>query len=400
MKQFLTVILLVLCASAHAQVLTKEDSLTAGVIARNRATVLSGYGSLHYENNITTEQATVNVERIVLFLGHKFNKNISFLSEMELEDAHVSGGSPQGEFSLEQAFLKFNVNKRSYLTAGLFIPRIGIINENHLPNTFNGTLRPQVETNIIPATWREIGVGYYVSSKKVPGLNYSVAVVNGLSSANFTNGTGIKDGRFSGSKASASALAVTGSVLHYWRNFRTQASVYYGGSAGLTSREADSLQLNYGVFGTPVALTEANVQYRGERVSFKLLGTFTAIPDAANINRAYANNTPEQMLGAYAEVGYDFLKKNNHLARVFARYEYLDMNFKVASNGIYNGKNDQQYLTAGFCYLPTTGVIVKLDYTYRMTGDQNPALIVSPFPQGLPYFTQQHSFNLGLGYSF
>lgn len=384
----------------QSQVLTKEDSLAAGLIASNNSTVLSGYGSFNYENNITNETATINVDRLVLFVGHKFTKKISFFSELEIEDAKVVGGKASGEFSLEQAFLKFNINRSNYLTAGLFIPRIGIINENHLPNTFNGNKRPMVETLLIPSTWRELGVGYYGTSNRIAGLNYSLAVLNGLSSANFVNGTGIRDGRFEGSNASASSIAVTGALLHYAGKFRTQLSAYYGGAAGITPREADSLQLNSGLFGTPVALGEFNVQYSGDRLTFKALATYVAIPDAEKVNTAYANNTPEQMFGYYVEAGYNFFKKDSKHGRVYARYEYLDMNKKLPTNGIYNGTLDQQYLVAGLCFLPINGVVIKLDYTYRMTGEINPALIINPYPQGIPYNTNQHIVNLGIGYSF
>ena len=123
------------------QVITKEDSLAAGLIASNNATVISGYGSVIYSNNLSYDQALINVERLVLFVGHKFSKKISFFSELELEDAKVAQGQASGEFSIEQAFLKFNVNRSNYITTGLFIPRIGIINENHLPTTFNGNKR-------------------------------------------------------------------------------------------------------------------------------------------------------------------------------------------------------------------------------------------------------------------
>jgi hypothetical protein len=107
----------VLCSSAaYSQVLTKEDSLAAGLIASNNATVVSGYGNARYEANTDNGQATVNLDRIVLFVGHKFNKKISFFSELELEDAKIEGGSPSGEISMEQAFIKMNYNKNNYST--------------------------------------------------------------------------------------------------------------------------------------------------------------------------------------------------------------------------------------------------------------------------------------------
>lgn len=400
MRNIHLTVFLFFAVSLNAQILTKEDSLSAGLIASNNATVISGYGSIRYTNNVTLDNAKINMDRLVLFVGHKFNKKISFFSELELEDAKVVGGSPSGEFSIEQAFLKFNLTRSMYLTAGLFIPRIGIINENHLPNTYNGVNRPYVERFIIPSTWRELGVGLYGTSKRIAGFNYSLSLVNGLSSAGFVNGTGIREGRFEGSNASASALALTGSLLHYSGNFRTQLSAYYGGSAGITKREADSLQLNSGIFGTPIALTEANIQYTDKRIALKALAVFVAIPDAEKINRAYANNTPKQMFGAYLEAGYNFYTTDTKIARVFTRYEYLNLNMKLPNNGILNESINQQYIISGFSFLPIQGVIVKFDYTYRLTGEVNPALIINPYPQSVPFFKQQYLFNLGIGYSF
>ena len=127
-----------LCSfSALSQVLTREDSLSAGLIRSNNTTVISGYGQAKVEYDFRTRTAVANLTRNVLFLGHKFSNRIYFFSEMELENAKVVGGKPSGEISMEQLFLKFNINRDLYLQAGLFIPRIGLINENHLPTTFN-----------------------------------------------------------------------------------------------------------------------------------------------------------------------------------------------------------------------------------------------------------------------
>ncbi|MEN9698867.1 MAG: hypothetical protein RLZZ301_65 [Bacteroidota bacterium] len=396
---FFLVLFMSLVSGVSAQVLTKEDSLSAGLIASPQATVLSGYGSMHYENNLTTNEATANVDRVVLFFGHKFSKKIFFFSELEIEDAKIDGSGASGEFALEQAFLKFQLNRHSYLTTGLFIPRLGIINENHLPTTFNGVQRPFVEQYIIPSTWREMGIGYYGFSQRIAGLNYSLAFVNGLSSAGFENGSGIREGRAEGRNAQAGALALTGALLYYHGPWRLQVSGYYGGSAGLTPTQADSLQLNSGLFGTPVGLLETNAQYHGKRLTLKALATTVLIPDAAQINLAYANNTASQLVGTYLEGAYAIWQKEANVLRLFGRYEFLDMNFKQATNGINNPTLRRQYVVAGLSYLPHPGVVIKLDYTYRITGNQNPDLIVDPF-LNLPFYAQQQLISLGVGFSF
>lgn len=386
---------------SNAQVITHEDSLNAGLIASEKATVISGYGEAKYEYDLRYNTAKANLTRAVLFLGHKFNDKISFFSELEVEDAKVSGGENGGEVAFEQLFIKFNLNKDIYLATGLFVPRIGITNENHLPTTFNGNDRPYVETFLIPATWRELGICLYGKSNKLPGLNYTLGVVNGLNAASFEYGQGIRGGRFEGRDATASKIAVTASLLYYINHFRIQVSSYYGGSAGLSKHQADSLQLSYGSFGTPVMLSEANVQYNNKGFSFRALGAITQIRDAEKINFVYANNTANTMIGGYGEIGYNLLrlfkKDTERNLTLFGRYEYMDLNYKIPENGITNDLLVKNFIVGGLTYQPIKGVTVKADYVMRTTGEPNSAY---PFPQAQPYYTTNGFFNLGIGYSF
>lgn len=61
-----------------------------------------------------------------------------FFQKQKLRMQKLKGGVPGGEIALEQAFLRFKFNSKQYLVAGLFTPRIGLLNENHLPVNFNG----------------------------------------------------------------------------------------------------------------------------------------------------------------------------------------------------------------------------------------------------------------------
>ncbi|HCL84473.1 MAG TPA: hypothetical protein DIC22_10890, partial [Chitinophagaceae bacterium] len=258
--------------SAQKLAMTGEDSLEAG--SNTRKTVISGYGSAFYQRNFNEQQSTATLERAVLFVGHRFSPKISFFSELELENAKVEGGvSNDAEISMEQAFLKFSLNARRYIVAGLFTPRIGILNENHLPVNFNGVERPMVETLIIPATWRELGIGFYGNSERIP-LNYSIALLNGLDGANFEHGTGIRGGRAEGNLASANNIAVTAALQYYWKNFKFQVSAYCGGTVTGSPKKSDSLGLNSGAFGTPIYLGEADAQYENNAWSVKALGAY------------------------------------------------------------------------------------------------------------------------------
>jgi hypothetical protein len=400
---FLTIpFLLIIICTANAQVITREDSLNAGLTppVAGQNTVISGYGQGQYSRDFRSDEAIANLPRIVMFLGHRFNRKISFFSELEVEDVKIAGGSPGGEIALEQAFVKFNLNRDVYLITGLFLPRIGIINENHLPTTFNGNERTQLERYLIPSTWRELGIGLYGTSRRLTGLNYNIALVNGLNSEGFgVEKKGIREGRWEGREAVANNLAVTGSLLYFIGNFRFQTSAYYGGSLALKTPITDSIGLKSGTFGTPVLLNEADIQYRSNGLTVKALACIINIKDADKIIAANSDSTTledhnigKSLAGTYMEVGYNILnigswkdKFADKSLTIFTRYELLDLTYKAASNGFKDPSLNQQHWISGITYMPTRGVVIKVDYRYSQSK-------ASGSDGGL--------LNLGFGYSF
>jgi len=383
--------------------LTGEDSLHQQL---GPSTIIGGYGEAAYQRDMDQGASKIDLVRTVLFVGHQFNDRISFFSELELEDAKVEGGDAGGEIAMEQAYLKFSGkrNPQNYWVAGLFIPRIGILNEDHLPVNFNGVERPLVEQLVIPATWRELGIGYYGSLSAWP-LQYTVALVNGLDAADFSHGTGIREGRFEGRNATANNLAVTASVRVNPGSFQLQVSGYAGGTNGLNKRESDSLGLAHGLFALPLYLGEADAQYWHEGLHVKILGTYISFPDAADVNKAYANNVASGMYGAYAEVGYNLFHRaagrlQKQQLNLFARYEWIDLNNRIPANAIYDGTLRQSHLVVGAGYLPIPNVVIKADVRFQHTGPQNPALVINPNPAAPPYQQNNSFVNLGIGYSF
>ena len=108
---------------------TSENAMHKDTTSFLSRTSLGGYGNARYVRDFNEKHSIINLDRFVLFLGHKFSKKISLFTELEFEDAKVSGGEEGGEVALEQCYLKFNVNSNNYFVAGLFLPRVGILNE-------------------------------------------------------------------------------------------------------------------------------------------------------------------------------------------------------------------------------------------------------------------------------
>lgn len=80
----------------------------------------------------------------------------------------------------------------------------------------------------------------------------------------------------------------------------------------------------------------------------------------------------------------------------FARYERLDMNSSIPSNGIADASLNQSHLITGFGYLPINDVVVKADLRFQHTAKPDPALT----PASANDDANNTFFNLGIGFSF
>ncbi|MBT5005913.1 MAG: porin, partial [Halieaceae bacterium] len=144
-------------------------------------TTLGGYGEMHYNNledqNSDGEKTELDFHRFVLYLGHEFNENTRFFSELELEHS-LSGDGKPGEVELEQAYVEHDYLNNHSVKAGLFLMPVGLMNETHEPPTFYGVERNPVEKNIIPATWWEGGLAG--TGRFGQGFSYDATVTSGL----------------------------------------------------------------------------------------------------------------------------------------------------------------------------------------------------------------------------
>ena len=90
---------------------------------------LGGYAEATY-NQPNTGDGEMDIQRLVLLFGYKFDERVQFVTEIEYE--HVK------EVYVEQAFVNYAVSNGVNLRGGLMLVPMGIINEYHEPTTFNG----------------------------------------------------------------------------------------------------------------------------------------------------------------------------------------------------------------------------------------------------------------------
>jgi hypothetical protein len=363
--------------------LTAQDS-TQAAEPEEEHTTIGGYGEVHYTNATGPDTpARVNVRRFVVYLSHSFSEKVAFRSELEVEDAKIEGGEAGGEVALEQLYLDYTFSPAATLRAGLVLPPIGIINETHEPPTFNGVERPSFDENVIPSTWREIGVGLVGTLPGSSGLNYRVYLLNGLVASGFTAESGIRGGRQEGREASFANPSLTGRLEWVRPGLRVGGSFWYGGSANQDPALGD------GTFDNAVALVSADARYEIGHFMFRGEVANITIADADRINTAYGGQVGSRIAGGYLEGAYNLLAAiapaSSQRIDAFARYERYDTHADVPPGVVRDAALARRITTLGLSYKPIYNVVFKGDYQLR----RNSAGV-----------GEDEQLSLGVGYQF
>jgi uncharacterized coiled-coil protein SlyX len=333
-----------------------------------RGVSIGGYGEVLYQNfderrddsAASGRTDEIDLVRAVFYFGYKFDERFLFNSEIEYEHATTGSGSEaKGEVSVEFAYVDFLARKELGLRAGLVLLPVGFVNELHEPPVFLGARRPEVETRILPTTWRELGVGVFGDAGPV---SYRAYVVNGLDAAGFSASTPIRGGRQKGSRARAEDFGVTG---------RLDFTGVPGLLVGVSGYAGDSAQGRLAAgrsFDAPVSVWDAHAEWRFRGLQLRGLAAFGRIGDAADVNvlRGATGNASvgERFQGSYAEGGFDVLSPRGGRASLvpFVRYERLDAQKRVPVGFARDRANDVRVWTVGANYRPIQQVVLKLDY--------------------------------------
>lgn len=342
----------------------------------NNGVTVGGYGEITY-NQPDASNGELDVQRLVLLFGYKFNDQVQFITEVEFE--HVK------EVYVEQAFLQYSLNDNLNLRGGLMLVPMGSINEYHEPTTFNGVERPSIAKSIVPTTWREVGAGIAGRANDI-ALKYQAYIFNGFNSVNGTKylggSNGLRNGRQKGAESNVNSP-----------NFSTKVD-YYGliglrlGLAGYFGR-TQPLEEDEELSGADVGVKMIGLDAKYKRGRFGARGEYihTSITDSKEYNELYNSDLGSSMYGWNIETSYNLLplaKKQELIA--FARYDNYDTNAEVDGDLDRNLKYERDEWTFGLSYLVARGAVLKADYQVKdnAVADADVA----------------NQFNLGIGVTF
>ena len=350
----------------------------------NEATSIFGYGEFNYNRFRDSERTSkADVRRFVLGFGHRFNERLTLNSEVELEHA-VASAEDDGEIEVEQAYLDYRFNDAVNVKGGLFLIPLGILNLTHEPPTYYGVERNEVETRIIPTTWRELGLGMH-GLLGTTGFNYDVGLTTGFNAGKLDEpDTGIRSAHQEGAQADAHDLSLYGALNYQRPGLRVGGGVFTGNTG-------QNGQANAALRGVAARLTlwDLHAQYSAGGWDLQAVYARGTLGDADRVNvvtaaAAQPFAAPRSLEGWYAQAAYHLYRRGDLDLAPFARVERIDIRQQEdAALGVVQDPNNLERIrTIGVNFYVHPQVVIKAD-VQRYSTDRS-----------------KDRLNLGLGYMF
>ena len=331
------------------------------------AVTVGAYGEMLY-NQPNGQNGELDVQRLVLLFGYRFDDRTQFVTEVEFE--HVE------EVFVEQAFVNYNAAPNLNIRGGLMLVPMGIINEFHEPTTFNGTERPTLDNVIVPTTWRELGVGVTGRFNSI-SLGYQAYIFNGFKSTEADgNGgvsgllggsSGLRGGRQKGIQSTINTPNLSTKLDYYGiPGLRLGFSTYFGRTQAEDDvQEFDGADIGLAMFGLDARYAYQKFTARGQFIH-------ASLSDTEEYNALTNSNLGSALQGWYLEGAYNVLPAGNRQKLfAFARYETYNTHADVAGTLIENKAYDRTDVTTGLTYHIAPGVVVKGDYQFRSNAEED-----------------------------
>ncbi len=347
---------------------------------------LGGYAEANYQylqQDGVTEGHQFQMRRISLFISSSIANRIKFLSEIEFEDGAK-------EISIEFASLDIEFNPLLNLRGGIVINPIGAFNQNHDGPKWEFVDRPISSTQMLPATFSNVGFGLYGKKYSKDWVYaYEAYLTNGFDDRIISNSenktflpaTKENPGRFEESFNGSPLL--TGKVAVRNNKVGELGLSYMGGV--YNKYEEDGLRLDikrrvnvFAIdFNTTVSATKTFIN--GEWVWVKV-----DVPDT------YTEQFGEKQQGGFIDFVQPVFRKavfgfEKSIINAAVRLEYGDWNKGKFSATGGNIADDIFSIALAMSWRPTAQTVLRLNYRYNWQKDilGNPPSKLAGFQFGL-----------------
>jgi hypothetical protein len=375
---------------------------------------LRGYGTINYFNfdwdTDPGRRAALDVERFVLYPGYRFNERVTVNGEIEFEhggtgvalefdkfeefgefETEIEKG---GEVLLEQMYVAFALRPALNIRAGRFKVPFGMASVQDEPAEYFTTTRSEIESNIVPTNWYEVGVQLFGRFGAGARWRYALSLVNGLDATGFSSSSWIVRGhqlRFE--TINAEDLAVSLRLdYHFADESLIGLTAYYGDSADNRPKPDVTVRAAVSVFDVHATYERGPLKARG----VALYGHLQNADRISDANRNLSNflnvkRTPvgSAALGYYVALGYDVLALTAPTEQrlvAFALYGFYDTMADVEGDIFDNPRWERTVYAGGLNYHVNEEVVVKAEYAHRKLGTATDNI--------------ENTFSLGLGFEF
>ncbi len=385
---FTTLTLLLMISNVRAQIdqsllkeTQKSDSLKNAlnmdavqnriyVTSPNTPVSIGGYieGDYKYigEDGLT-EGHTFSVPRVTLLISSSIHSRIKFMSELEIEE----GGE---EIAIEFAAIDVNFHPLFNLRGGVIMNPIGAFNQNHDGPKWEFVDRPIAMTQMLPATWSNVGFGLFGKMYKQDWLfGYEAYLTNGFDNSiigNSENRTFLpasKKNKERFEESSNGEPLFTGKVALRNQKFGELGLSYMGGI--YNTHEDDGLVLD-----DPRRLDVFAIDFTTEIAFTKtlLVGEWAWI--FVDVPETFTQKFGDRKQGGFLDVVQPILEKpifgfENAILNVALRFESVDWNVGTFNETGGNIGDELWAIVPGISFRPTRQTVFRLNYMYQEQTD-------------------------------
>jgi hypothetical protein len=331
---------------------------------------LGGYVEANYQylqEDGISEGHQFQMRRLTLFVSSSISKRIKFLSEIEFEDGTK-------EINIEFASVDFEFAPLLNMRGGIVMNPIGAFNQNHDGPKWEFVDRPISATQMLPATWSNVGFGVF--GKKYTKnwvYAYEVYLTNGFDDTiidNPENKTFLpasKENKNRFEESFNGSPLLTGKVAVRNRKIGELGLSYMGGiynkyeEDGLVLDKKRSVNVYAIDFNT--TLSKINTYINAEWAWVSL-----------DIPETYTEQFGRKQQGGFIDLVQPIIKKpvfgfEKSVINAALRLEYVDWNkgkFKSSGGNI----SDEVFsIVPAISWRPTAQTVIRLNYRYNWQKD-------------------------------
>lgn len=321
----------------------------------------------HMGTNGVSEGHQFQMRRLTLFFATSVSSRINFLSEIEFEDG-------AREINIEFASLDLEFHPLFNLRGGIVMNPIGAFNQNHDGPRWDFVDRPVSATEVLPATWSNVGFGVYGKLFRRNWVYaYELYVTNGFDDqiiANTQNKTFLpaSKGNASRFEESFNGVPLTTAKTALRHQAVGELGISYMGGVYNKFRE-DGIVFDEKRWLHVVALDfTTTLSASGPDLNAEWTWVMIDTPDG------YGQQYGARQCGGYLDVVQPLFRSSlggfsRSLVSAAARTEYVDWNKGDFRETGANIREDLVSLTAGLSWRPTLQTVFRLNYRYQWRTD-------------------------------